>query len=67
MPLPQSGSLDKVRGFIRACKKNELNKVSTLLLSLDADVNWKNDDDAWSGLHIAARDNYGELLELRPT
>ena len=31
---------------------------------LGANVNWKRESDGWSGLHIAALMNYGELLEL---
>ena len=47
--------------FIGACERNELNKVQSLLI-FDVDVNWML--NGWSGLHIAAEDNYGELLEL---
>ena len=50
--------------FINACKENSRSLVRELL-SKGADVNWRtDDDDVWSGLHIAARFNYGELLEL---
>jgi len=50
--------------FIGACERNELNKVRSLLI-FNVDVNWRIDDyDLRAGLHIAARHNYGELLEL---
>ena len=50
--------------FLRACEKNDISIVSKLL-SEGADVNWRTDDDVGAaGLHFAARDNYGELLEL---
>ena len=45
-----------------ACDENNLSLVRELLSS-GADVNWR-DDGGWSGLYIAARNNYEELLEL---
>ena len=49
--------------FISACKRNDLNTVRTLLF-IGADVNWRDVNDGWSGLHYSARENYWELLEL---
>ena len=60
--MPLRGDLTVTDFFIGACKRNNLNIVHSLLNS-DADVNWR-DAAGWSGLHFAARDNYGELLEL---
>ena len=48
--------------FIAACDGNDLQKVQ-YLFHLGADVNWR-DLYGWSGLHIAAENNYGELQEL---
>ena len=48
--------------FIKACKENNLSLVRELL-SRGADVNWR-DEYGFAGLHYAACDNYGELLEL---
>merc|ERR1712062_299414 len=61
MPLSPETTVKEI--FLKACERNELNKVRSVL-TLDADVNWRKDNIGWSGLHIAARDNYGELLEL---
>ena len=47
--------------FLKACEENNHSLVRELL-SRGADVNVYA--SAWSGLHIAARHNYGELLEL---
>ena len=50
--------------YFKACKENNHSLVRELLSS-GADVNWRDADaDGRSGLHFAARDNYGELLEL---
>ena len=49
--------------FLSACRANDWQKVQ-LIFSLGGDVNWRGDNDGWSGLHIAAGRNYGELLEL---
>ena len=49
--------------FIEACRENNHSLVRELL-SRGADVNWRRDDDGWSGLHWAAHDNYGDLLEF---
>ena len=48
--------------FFYSCDNNDVERVRQVL-ALGADVNWK-DSAHWSGLHIAARYNYGELLEL---
>ena len=48
--------------YLGSCKRNDIHKVRHILL-VGADVNWKDDDDH-SGLYIAARNNYGDLLEL---
>ena len=49
--------------FLSACERNDLNIVRHLL-PLGADVNCRKDNEGLSGLHFAARDNYGDLLEL---
>merc|ERR1712183_52064 len=49
--------------YLQACEKNNHSGVRELL-SRGADVNWRRDADGWSGLHFAARHNYGGLLEL---
>ena len=49
--------------FLSACESNDLNIVRHLL-PLGADVNSRKENDGLSGLHFAARDNYGDLLEL---
>ena len=51
--------------YIKACDENNYSLVRELLSS-GADVNWRTGDDrdGWSGLHIAAYHNYGELVEL---
>ena len=46
--------------FLKACEDNDLSKVQ-YIFPLGANVNWM---DGWSGLHWAASQNYGELLEL---
>ena len=45
--------------LLSACQRN----VVDVARELGADCNCRDDDDL-SGLHIAARDNYGEMLEL---
>ena len=60
MPLSSETTLKEI--FFKACRGNELNKVRSVL-TLDADVNWR-DADGLSGVHFAARYNFGELLEL---
>ena len=45
-----------------SCKRNDIHRVRHILL-VGADVNWK-DNEGRSGLHHAARNNYGDLLEL---
>ena len=49
--------------FLSACERNDLNLVKHLL-PLGADVNSRRESEGLSGLHIAARDNYQDLLEL---
>jgi len=50
--------------FLQACERNDLEKVRHYL-DLGANVNWKgNDYYERSGLHLAAVNNYEELLEL---
>ena len=49
--------------FLAACERNDLNIVRHLL-PLGTDVNCKKDNEGLSGLHFAARENYGDLLEL---
>ena len=49
--------------FFESCDHNDVYKVKHSM-ALGANVNWKRDSDGWSGLHIAALMNYGELLEL---
>ena len=50
--------------YFKACEENNLPLVRELL-SKGADVNWRTDDIlGTAGLHFAASDNYGELLEL---
>ena len=49
--------------YCKACEENNPSLVRELL-SKGADVNWSRRKDGWSGLHIAACGNYGELLEL---
>ena len=49
--------------FIKACEENNHSLVNELILG-GADVNWRRNTDGWAGLHLAARHNYGELLEL---
>merc|ERR1712020_309000 len=49
--------------YFKACKENNHSLVRELL-SRGADVNWRYDAVGWSGLHFAALNNYGELLEL---
>ena len=49
--------------YLQACEENN-NSLVRELLSSGADVNWRRDANGWSGLHFAARYNYGELLEL---
>ena len=49
--------------FLAACERNDLQEIQHTLV-LGADVNWRKKDDGWSGLHIAARRNYRELLDL---
>ena len=48
--------------FLTAYEANDWQKVQ-LIFSLGGDVNWK-DQRGMFGLHIAARGNYRELLEL---
>ena len=48
--------------YLKACEKNNCTVVRTLLFC-GADVNWRRDANP-GGLYIAARNNYGELLEL---
>ena len=48
--------------YLKACEQNNHSLVRELLSKV-VDVNWRDADD-WAGLHIAAYDNYGELLEL---
>ena len=57
--------ISKVKSlFLRACNRNDLEKVRHCL-EIGADVNWKgNDFHERSGLHLAADSNYEELLEL---
>ena len=59
-PPPELGGRDL---FLSACERNDVNSVRHLLPH-GADVNCRKDNDGLSGLHIAARDNYGDLLEL---
>ena len=47
--------------FVGSCARNDLDKVRQCL-ALGAKVNWKKNGE--SGLHIAARKNYGELVEF---
>ena len=49
--------------YFKACQENNHSLVRELL-SRGADVNWRRDFGGRSGLHFAARGNYGELLEL---
>ena len=49
--------------FLSACKRNDKILVGQLL-HLGADVKWRRDSDGETGLHLAAGNNYGELLEL---
>ena len=63
VPSSERDSTLKERYF-KGCAENDHSLVRKLLSS-GADVNWRRrEGDGWSGLHIAARDNYGELLEL---
>jgi len=57
--------ISKVKSlFLRACDRNDLEKVRHCL-DIGANVNWKgNDLLERSGLHLAANNNYEELLEL---
>merc|ERR1712062_56368 len=48
--------------YLESCKRNDIHTVRHILL-VGADVNWKNHGGD-SGLYIAARNNYGDLLEL---
>ena len=50
------------REFIRYCQANNLNGV-TDCLSRGVDVNTVSETGSWSGLTIAAKKNYPELLE----
>ena len=60
--MPHSDYMTLKQIFLESCEGNEFNKVRSAL-TLDADVNW-HDDDGWTGLHFAAHHNYEELLEL---
>ena len=60
MPLPPEISREI---YLESCWSNDIHKVRQILL-LGADVNWKDNAPFNSGLHIAARNNYGDLLEL---
>ena len=50
--------------FLQACERNELVTLQHIFARGGADVNWRRDATGWAGLHFAAQDNYGELLEL---
>ena len=48
--------------YFSACRDNDVERVRDLL-EQGAEVNWRTEDDM-SGLHYAARYNYGELVEV---
>ena len=52
-----------VSDFIISCSLNNIEKVRSCL-NRGADVNMVSKDGLWSGLTIAARKNYSELVDL---
>ena len=64
MGQSQSSEITLKDLYFQACEENNHSLVRELLRS-GANVNWRRDGDGgWSGLHFAALNNYGELLEL---
>ena len=62
--LFSSPSRSSKQDFLLACRHNDLQEVQ-LILSNGGDVNWRTAEGrGFSGLHIAANNNSGELLQL---
>ena len=49
--------------FIKYCQENDLKRAEACL-TLDVDVNTVSEDGYWSGLTVAAHENYRDLLEI---
>ena len=50
--------------FLPACQNNDLDRVKAFLKGLNVNVNTLSEDGQWSGVTIAAKQNYIELLDL---
>ena len=64
MPLSLPPTLSTRDLYLNACRDGDL-ELARVLLTRGADVNWRRDKYYfYSGLHYAARFNYGDLLDL---